>query len=100
MTEKGIVLVPASLALTIMLKIGGGLALALGFRTQLIAFALAGLTLLISVVIHNFWPLAAGELQTGHELQNFVKNLAIMAGLLGYTGLGAGPWSLDTRRGA
>lgn len=52
-----------------------------------------------SVVIHNFWALAPGELQTAHELQNFVKNLAIMAGLLGYAGLGAGPWSLDARRG-
>ena len=100
MTEKGMVLVPVFLPLTIVLQIGGGLALALGFRTKLIAFVLAGLTLAISVVIHNFWARAPGELQTAHELQNFVKNLAIMAGLLGYAGLGAGPWSLDARRGA
>ena len=98
MAEKGMVLVPAFLALTIVLQIGGGLALALGFRTKLIAFVLAGLTLVISVVIHNFWALAPGEIQTTHEIQNFVKNLAIMAGLLGYAGLGAGPWSLDARR--
>ncbi|WP_397585007.1 DoxX family protein [Sphingorhabdus sp.] len=100
MAKKGMVLVPVSLALTIVLQIGGGLALALGLRTRLIAFVLAGLTLVISVVIHNFWTLAPGELQTAHELQNFVKNLAIMAGLLGYAGMGAGPWSLDARRGA
>ena len=100
MAKKGMVLVPVSLALTIVLQIGGGLALALGLRTKLIAFVLAGLTLVISVVIHNFWTLAPGELQTAHELQNFVKNLAIMAGLLGYAGMGAGPWSLDARRGA
>ena len=100
MAEKGMVLVPAFLALTIVLQIGGGLALALGLRTKLIAFVLAGLTLVISLVIYNFWALVPGELQTAHEIQNFVKNLAIMAGLFGYAGLGAGPWSLDARRGA
>ena len=42
MTEKGMVLVPVFLALTIVLQIGGGLALALGFCTKLIAFVLAG----------------------------------------------------------
>ena len=91
MTEKGMVLVGPFLVLTIVLQIGGGLALALGYRTRLIAFVLAGLTLMISLVIHNFWALPPGELQTAHEMQNFVKNTAIMAGLLGYSGLGGGP---------
>lgn len=100
MADKGMVLVPVFLALTIVLQIGGGLALALGLGTRPIAFVLAGLTLVISVVIHNFWALPPMEVQTAHEMQNFVKNLAIMAGLLGYAGLGAGPWSLDARRGA
>ena len=85
------------LLLTIALQIGGGVALALGYRTKLIAFLLAGLTLVISVVIHNFWGLPPGELQTAHEMQNFVKNMAIMAGLLGFAGHGGGPWSLDHR---
>jgi putative oxidoreductase len=48
--------------------------------------------------MHDFWNLPAGELQTAHEMQNFSKNLAIMAGLLGLAGLGGGPWSLDARR--
>ena len=97
MAEKGMVLVTPLLLLTIVLQIGGGLALALGYRTKLIAFLLAGLTLVISVVIHNFWALPPGELQTAHEMQNFVKNMAIMAGLLGSAGHGGGPWSLDHR---
>ena len=97
MAEKGMVLVTPFLLLTIILQIGGGLALALGYRTKLIAFLLAGLTLVISGVIHNFWALPAGELQTAHEMQNFVKNMAIMAGLLGFAGHGGGPWGLDHR---
>ena len=47
---------------------------------------------------HGFWTLPAGELQTAHETQNFVKNLGIVAGLLVVSGLGAGRWSLDSRR--
>jgi len=34
--------------------------------------------------------LPAGELRTGHETQNFINNMAIMAGLLVATGLGGG----------
>ena len=52
-----------------------------GFRAQLVAFGLAGLTLIINVFMHNFWVVPEG-LERSHELQNFVKNLAIMAGLL------------------
>jgi len=91
------VLVTPLLLLTIVLQFGGGLALALGYRPKLIAVLRAGLTLVISVVIHNFWALPPGELQTAHEMQNFVKNMAIMAGLLGFAGHGGGPWSLDHR---
>lgn len=86
------------LIFTIILQLGGGTALVLGYRTHLVAFVLAGLTLVISLVLHDFWTMPSGELQTGHETQNFVKNMAIMAGLLVLAGLGAGPWSLDRRR--
>ena len=45
------------------------------------AFVLAGLTLVINVFMHDFWNVYEGTDQ-GHETQNFIKNLAIMAGLL------------------
>lgn len=98
MAEHGMVFIPFFLVLTILLQVGGGVALALGYATRPLAFVLAGLTLVISIVMHDFWNLPAGELQTAHEMQNFIKNLAIMAGLLGLAGLGGGPWSLDARR--
>ena len=68
-------------------------ALIVGYKTQIAAFLLAGLTLVINLVMHNFW--APDE---AHETQNFVKNLGIMAGLLAIAGLGAGPFSLDNRK--
>jgi putative oxidoreductase len=81
MTAHGMVFVPFFLVLTIAIQIGGGLSLAAGFRVQEVSFVLAGLVLVISIIMHNFWALEEG-LQRGHEMQNFIKNMAIMAGLL------------------
>ena len=96
MAEHGMVFITFFLVLTIILQIGGGLAMVAGYRTKLVAFLLAGLTLVISLVMHDFWTMEPG-LQTSHEAQNFVKNMAIMAGLLVAGGLGGGAWSLDCR---
>jgi len=81
MAAHGVPLIPVLLVVTIVIQIGGGLALMFGFKTQLVAFVLAGLTLVISIFMHNFWVMEEG-LERNHEVQNFVKNLAIMAGLL------------------
>ena len=98
MAEHGMVLIPFFLVLTIVIQLGGGVAMVVGYQTRLVAFVLAGLTLVIILVMHDFWTMPAGELQTGHETQNFVKNMAIMAGLLVAAGLGGGAWSLDSRK--
>ena len=81
MAAHGMIFVPLFLILTIVIQIPGGLCLALGYRVQLVSFVLAGLVLVISVVIHDFWIMEEG-LQRAHETQNFVKNMAIMAGLM------------------
>ena len=81
MEQHGVPLIPVLLALTTILQIGGGACLAIGYRAPLMAFLLAGLTLMISLFMHDFWNVYEGTDQ-GHETQNFIKNLAIMAGLL------------------
>jgi putative oxidoreductase len=81
MGAHGVPLVPVLLALTIILQIGGGISLAIGFRTRLMAFVLAGLTLVISLFMHDFWNVEEAT-QQAHETQNFIKNMAIMAGLM------------------
>ena len=80
MEQHGVPLIPVLLALTTILQIGGA-CLAIGYRAPLMAFLLAGLTLMISLFMHDFWNVYEGTDQ-GHETQNFIKNLAIMAGLL------------------
>lgn len=97
MASHGMFMIPVFLLLTILVQAAGGLSLLLGYKAQLGAFLLAGLTLLISLVMHNFWALEEGVMRA-HETQNFVKNMGIMAGLLAIAGLGAGPFSLDHRK--
>tara|TARA_X000001036_G_C20306086_1_gene654414 strand:+ start:116 stop:568 length:453 start_codon:yes stop_codon:yes gene_type:complete len=69
------------LPLTIAIQLLGGIFLILGKNLRLTAFILFGLTILINIFIHNFWALN-GDPSQAHETQNFVKNLAIAAGLL------------------
>ncbi len=86
MGAHGVPIAPVLLVITIILQIGGGLSLLAGYRTQLMAFLLAGLTLVISLFMHDFWNMEAG-MERAHETQNFIKNLAIMAGLMYVAGV-------------
>ena len=81
MASHGVPLIPLLLPLTIVIQVAGGAALIIGFRTQIVAFVLAGLTLVISLFMHDFWTMQEG-MEQAHEMQNFIKNMAIMAGLL------------------
>ncbi|MDA8598513.1 DoxX family protein [Porticoccaceae bacterium] len=81
MASKGVPLVEILLPLTILIQIGAGLFLIAGKNLRVSALLLFGLTILINLFIHNFWALA-GDPGQAHETQNFVKNLAIAAGLL------------------
>ena len=90
MADKGMFAVSFFLILTIIIQLVGGINMIVGYQTKITAFILAGLTIVISLVMHNFWEVAS-------ETQNFVKNLGIMAGLLVAAGLGAGDWSVDHR---
>ena len=81
MAAHGMIFIPFFLALTIVLQLGGGACLVMGYRQREVAFILAGLVLIISLVMHDFWSMEQG-LQRAHETQNFIKNMAIMAGLL------------------
>jgi putative oxidoreductase len=96
MTQHRVPLATLLLVLTIPLQVGGGLALIVGWQTRYAAFLLAGLTLVISLFMHDFWNVYEGGDQ-GHEMQNFIKNLGIFAGLLILAARGAPRASLDAR---
>lgn len=81
----------ALLPAVIALELVGGIAIAVGYRTQLVAFLLAGFSFLSGLIFHS--PLDPNE-QT-----QFLKNLAIAGGFLLLVVHGAGKYSLDGRRG-
>ena len=81
MASKSVPLVEVLLPLTILVQVGAGLFLIAGKNLRVSALLLFGLTIFINLFIHNFWALA-GDPGQAHETQNFVKNLAIAAGLL------------------
>jgi putative oxidoreductase len=80
----------ALLPFVIALEIAGGIAIAVGYRTRLAAFLLAGFSILSGLIFHS--PLDPSE-QT-----QFLKNLAIGGGFLALVVHGAGAISLDARR--
>jgi len=96
MTQHGVPLAAALLTVTIPMQIGGGLALIVGWQTRYAALLLAALTLTINGFMHDFWNDYEGGNAT-HELQNFIKNLGIFAGLLILAARGAPRASLDAR---
>ena len=81
MRMKGVPFSLFLLPLTIAIQLLGGIFLILGKNLRLTAFMLFGLTIFINIFIHNVWALNSDPSQA-HEMQNFVKNLAIAAGLL------------------
>lgn len=82
----------ALLPLVIAVELLGGLAVILGWHTRIAAFLLAGFCLLSAFLFHaNF----------GDQMQMimFMKNISIAGGFLMIVSLGAGAFSLDSRKG-
>jgi putative oxidoreductase len=98
MIQHGVPMTEPLLIFTAALQIGGGIALIAGWQTRIVALMFAGLTLVISLYMHDFWNVYEGGDQR-HELQNFIKNLGILAGLLVLAAHGASRGSLDARFG-
>lgn len=77
---------------TILLEIGGGLILVLGWHARWAAAALGLFTLITAVLFHNFWAVAPDQFQ--NQLIHFQKNLAIAGGMLYVVLFGSGAYSL------
>src|SRR5690606_29353940 len=78
MQAQGMVAIPFFLAGAIVLEIGGGLMVLLGFKARLGAILLIGFLIPTTLIFHNFWAYAGETQQT--EMINFMKNSAILGG--------------------
>lgn len=80
MERHHMVLIPLLLASAGVSQIVAGICLMLNRYTSVVASLLAMMVLLINVTLHDFWHFEG--LEAAHEMQNFIKNLGIFAGLL------------------
>jgi putative oxidoreductase len=78
-------------ALTVALEIGGGLALILGWKTAVAAWALAIFSVAAGLLFHF-------DLADRMQIIQLQKNLTIAGGMLLLAVHGAGAYSLDARR--
>jgi putative oxidoreductase len=80
-----------------LLELLGGLAIAVGFQARWAALALGLFTLAASLLFHKFWAVPADQAFVQQLM--FMKNLSVAGGLFIVAALGAGPMSVDARRG-
>lgn len=94
-TSHGLPLPQLDAVIAIVVELGLGLALLVGFKTRWTALILAIYTVAAGIFFHNYWD--APSAQVMMQQINFYKNLAIAGGLLSFAVWGAGGWSLDAR---
>jgi len=79
------------LPLVILVEVGAGLALLVGWQTRWAAYSLAGFTVVSAIIFHSNF---ADQVQ----MIMFMKNMAITGGLLLLAEHGAGAFSMDNRK--
>ena len=100
MAAKGLPAVPLLLVLAALTELLGGLSLLVGFKASAGAGLLALFLVPTTLVFHAFWTAPAAEAMT--QSINFMKNIAIIGGLVSFAAYGAGAVSVDAflqRRG-
>ena len=96
MLEHEVPFTHITLILTIIIQFICSIGIIIGWHSKISAFALALLTLIINYYMHDFWDMSSG-IQQEHELQNFVKNMGIVAGLLILSATNPGKYSFKNK---
>ena len=91
-SSLGIPLVSVVAPLVILVELGGGLALLLGFKARWVAAVMAAFTVGAALIAHT-------NFADQGQMINFMKNLSIAGGLLWFTRCGAGSASIDAAIG-
>jgi putative oxidoreductase len=94
MASKGMPMVAVLLPLTILTELGGGILLAVGFKTRWVALLLAGFSILAALVFHDFWNVSDAAQHMNQQI-NFLKNVSIAGGMLMVFSMGPGHYSVD-----
>lgn len=93
MTQRGISAPRVILIITLLINLIGGLSVLLGWFTRVGAWILIIYTIIATLMIHHFWTMSGEEAML--NFNHFLKNWAIVGGLLLLVGYGPGKWSVD-----
>jgi putative oxidoreductase len=75
----------------IIIELGGGILVLIGYQMRLVALGLAIYVLIASLIAHR-------DFANGAQLLNFMKNMVIIGGSLAFVASGAGAYSMDGRK--
>jgi len=82
--------------MAIIIELSGGIMVVVGWKARWAAAAFFIYVLVVSFVFHAFWAVPANQVQLQSIM--FMKNLAIMGGMLYIIVHGSGPLSVDKNR--
>jgi putative oxidoreductase len=82
--------------IAIVVEFIGGLLVVVGWKARWAALAVAIFTFFASIFFHNFWAMADAAAAGTNKIM-FLKNIAVIGGLLLVYAFGPGRYSLDRR---
>lgn len=95
--SAGVPMASIAAVLSIVVELGGGLAVAFGFMTRWAALALAVFSVVVGFIFHTYWAVPADQVMM--QQINFWKNISIAGGFLVLAAFGPGAISIDAKRG-
>jgi putative oxidoreductase len=81
--------------IAILVELGVGLMLLVGYKTRLAAIVLAVFTLVATVMFHNYWSMPVDKAFVNQLM--FFKNVAVVGGLLAIAAFGGGRFGIDRK---
>ncbi|MEO8600427.1 MAG: DoxX family protein [bacterium] len=91
--SKGLPLPQLAAIGAIIVELGGGILLILGWKTRWAAAAILVFTAMAAFLFHNFWAMPPDQAQ--NQMIHFMKNISMMGGLLFVVTHGSGALSVD-----
>jgi putative oxidoreductase len=92
-TKLGFPAPTAMVVLTIIFELGASILLIIGWKTRYVAWLLALFVLIATAMAHRFWEFDAA--QYANQLNHFLKNVAIIGGLIFVAAFGPGSASVE-----
>jgi|ERR1700690_1227212 putative oxidoreductase len=93
---KGLPMPAVAIGIAAAIELLGGLAILTGFQTKLASWIVFLFLIPTTLLFHNFWTMSGMEKMD--NMGHFMKNMAIMGGLLILAANGPGAYSVDSSR--